>query len=186
MPSDDVDAMLAALKKAAAALRDTDIPFALAGGFATWARGGPASDHDVDLVILPEDAERALDALTRAGMRAEDPPEEWLVKAWDGDVLVDLIFEPTGLPITREVLDRAEELEVQAMRMPVLPLEDVLVTKLNALSEHALEYEGLLETSRALREQVDWGEVRQRTQGSPFARAFFTMADGLGIVPAGS
>ena len=27
-------------------------------------------------------------------MRAEDPPEEWLVKAWDGDTLVDLIFPP--------------------------------------------------------------------------------------------
>ena len=27
-----------------------------------------------------------------AGLRAEDPPEEWLVKAWDGDTLVDLIF----------------------------------------------------------------------------------------------
>jgi len=36
---------------------------------------------------------------TAAGMRVEDPPEEWHVKAWDDDVLVDLIFWPKGLPI---------------------------------------------------------------------------------------
>ena len=29
-------------------------------------------------------------------MRPEDPPEEWLVKAWDGDTLVDLIHHPEG------------------------------------------------------------------------------------------
>ena len=27
-------------------------------------------------------------------MTPERPPEEWLVKAWDGDMLVDLIFDP--------------------------------------------------------------------------------------------
>ena len=29
-------------------------------------------------------------------MRFEDPPEEWLVKVWDGDILVDLIHHPEG------------------------------------------------------------------------------------------
>jgi hypothetical protein len=54
-----------------------------------------------------------------------------------------------------------------------------------ALSEHALRYESLLRIARALREQVDWGAVRDRTAGSPFARAFFVLAEGLEILPAG-
>jgi hypothetical protein len=136
-------------------------------------------------MINPEDVERATAALTEAGMRAEDPPEEWLVKAWDGDVLVDLIFYPKGTEIDDEVIARGEVRSVLGMEMRIMALEDVLVTKLMALTEHSLRYESLLPIARALREQVDWESVRARTAGSPFARAFFVMLEGLGILPEG-
>jgi hypothetical protein len=172
-----------ALKRSAAALREAEIPFLLGGSLASWARGGPETDHDLDLMVKPEDAGRALDALVQAGMRAEDPPEEWLLKAHDGDVLIDVIFAPKGLPMTDDVIARGEEMAVLSMEMRVMALEDVLVTKLMALSEHALRYESLLRISRALREQVDWAAVRARTETSPFARAFFVLAEGLAILP---
>ena len=175
-----------ALKRSAAALRDAGVPFLLGGSLASWARGGPETRHDLDLMIKPEDSERALQALVDAGMEPEEPPEEWLVKAWDGDVLVDLIFGPKGLPMTDEVIARGEELAVLGMEMRVMALEDVLVTKLMALSEQALRYESLLRIARALREQVDWDEVRDRTATSPFARAFFVLAEGLDILPGGA
>jgi predicted nucleotidyltransferase len=171
-----------ALKKSAAALRAAGIPFLLGGSLASWARGGPETRHDLDLVIKPEDVESALDALKAAGLRPEDPPEEWLVKAWDGDVLVDLIFAPKGMAMTDEVIARGEVLSVLGMEMRVMALEDVLVTKLMALTEHSLRYESLLPIARALREKVDWDDVRARTRESPFARAFFVMLEGLGIV----
>jgi putative nucleotidyltransferase-like protein len=178
------DAIEHALKRAAAALREADVPFLLGGSLASWARGGPETRHDLDLMIKPEDAERALEALEAAGMKAERPPEEWLLKAWDGDVLVDLIFGPKGLPMTDEVIERGDDLSVLGMEMRVMALEDVLTTKLMALTEHSLRYEGLLQTARALREQVDWQAVRARTADSPFARAFFVLAEGLDILPA--
>src|SRR3954463_16764823 len=93
-----------ALKKSAAALRSADIPFLLGGSLASWARGGPETRHDLDLVIKPEDTERALQALVEAGLRADDPPEEWLVKAWDGNVLVDLIFYPKGTEVDDDLI----------------------------------------------------------------------------------
>ena len=172
----------ATLKKAASALRGAGVPFLLGGSLASWARGGPETRHDLDLMIKREDVEKALAALTDAGMRADDPPEEWLVKAWDGDVLVDLIFSPKGLPVDDEVIARGEELAVLSMTMRVMALEDVLITKLMALSEHHLRYEGLLAIARALREQIDWAHVRAATASSPFARAFFVLVEGLGIV----
>jgi hypothetical protein len=171
------------LKRAAAALRREDIPFLLGGSLASWARGGPETRHDLDLMIKPGDAERAVAALTEEGMRFEDPPEEWLVKAYDGDTLVDLIFAPKGMEMTDEVIARGEVLSVLGMEMRVMALEDVLVTKLMALSEHALRYESLLAIARALRERVDWQDVRTRTSASPFARAFFVMLEGLGVLP---
>jgi hypothetical protein len=179
----DFEAIEHALKRAAAALRDAGVPFLLGGSLASWARGGPQTRHDLDLMIKPEDAEKGLQALVDSGMRAEDPPEEWLVKAWDGDVLVDLIFCPKGLPMTDEVIARGEQMAVLGMEISVMALEDVLTTKLMALSEHALRYESLLQISRALREQVDWPAVRERTRSSPFARAFFVLAEGLEILP---
>jgi Uncharacterised nucleotidyltransferase len=177
------DAIEHALKRAAAALREADIPFLLGGSLASWARGGPETRHDLDLMIRPEDVQRALEVLEKAGMRTETPPEEWLVKAWDGDVLVDVIFAPSGLEMTDEVIARGEVLTVLSMDMRVMAIEDVLITKLMALTEHSLRYEGLLEIARALREQVDWNHVRARTSQSPFARAFFVLLDGLDILP---
>lgn len=171
-----------ALKRSAAALREANIPFLLGGSLASWARGGPETRHDLDLMIREEDVEAALEALERVGMRRDDPPEEWLVKAWDGDVLVDLIFHPKGMPITDEVIERGEEMAVLSMHMRVMALEDVLVTKLMAISEHHLRYESLLAMARALRERIDWPQVRRRSEESAFARAFFVLLDGLGIV----
>ena len=173
-----------ALKRAAAALREADVPFLLGGSLASWARGGPETRHDLDLMIKPEDVERSLEALTEAGMRPERPPEDWLVKAWDGDTLVDLIYCPKGLPMDDDVIARGEELSVLGMEIRVMALEDVMATKLMAITEHSLRYEGLLQIARALREQIDWAAVRARTEKSPFARAFFVLLEGLDILPS--
>jgi hypothetical protein len=171
------------LKKSAAALRRAEVPFLLGGSLASWARGGPETRHDLDLMIKPEDVERAVAALVESGMRHEEPPEEWLVKAWDGDTLIDLIFYPKGTPVDDALIERGEVMSVLGMEMRVMALEDVLVTKLMALSEHSLRYESLLAIARALREKVDWEDVRSRTVSSPFARAFFVMLEGLGVLP---
>ena len=112
-------------------------------------------------------------------MRPERPPEQWLLKAWDGEVLVDLIFEPVGIRITDEVLERGEELSVAGMKVRVMSLGDILVTKLMALDEHRADFTDLLQIARALREQIAWEELRERTSSSPFARAFFVLTDGL-------
>ena len=184
MPSDEApfSDIEATLKKSAAALRDANIPFLLGGSLASWARGGPETRHDLDLMLKEEDVERALDALEQVGMKREIPPEGWLVKAWDGDVLVDLIHHPTEMAITDDVIARGEVISVLSMEVPVMALEDVLVTKLRALSEHHLRYETLIRISRALREKIDWHDVRRRTEDYPFARAFFVMLEGLGII----
>jgi hypothetical protein len=184
MPSDEQQfaEIEHALKTAVASLREAGIPFLLGGSLASWARGGPETRHDLDIMIKPEDADRALQTLEDAGMRPERPPEEWLVKAWCGDTLVDLIYCPKGMPMDDEVIARGEELSVLGMQIRVMALEDVMATKLMALTEHSLRYEGLLQIARALREQIDWATVRARTHDSPFARAFFVLLEGLDII----
>ena len=94
--SDD-GALRETMKKVAATLKGSNVPFALSGGYASWARGGPEPTHDVDFVLLEGDVPHALQVLEGAGLRVVDPPEDWLVKVYDGECLVDLIFgRPTG------------------------------------------------------------------------------------------
>jgi len=171
------------LKRSIAALERQEIPYVLGGGLGCWARGGPPSSNDIDLMLKPEDAERAQEALAEAGMRPETPPEQWLRKAWDGDILIDLIYEPSGMTVDDEVIARGEKMSVEAMEIRVMDLDDILTTKLLALDEHSADYRDLILITRSLREQIDWEHLRERTATSPFARAFFALADGLEITP---
>jgi predicted nucleotidyltransferase len=179
--TESFEELLETLKLAAAALREANVRFVLGGGLAIWARGGPETEHDVDFFVKADDAERAVEALAHAGFSTEEPPEGWLYKAWRKGILVDVIYRPRGIRVDDDYLDRAEELEVHAVQMPVMQADDVLVAKLLAMREHQVDYDHVLEIARSVREQIDWNDVRARTNGSPYAKAFFTLVDELGL-----
>ncbi len=183
MPEPTFEELIQAMKDAVGVLQRAEIPFVLGGGLSAWARGGPRSEHDVDFLVRPDDVDTALSAFEAEGWETDRPPEGWLVKAWhQNGSLVDLIHNPASGPITDELIERAPLAEVMAVRVHVSTLEDVMVSKLAALTEQEPDFGALLEWTRALREQIDWNEVRARSEASPFARAFFTLVEGLGVV----
>ena len=182
-PSETFPELIDTMKKAAAALRADGVPFLLGGGLAAWARGGPPTDHDVDLLVREQDAEQALAALESAGMRPERPPEGWLFKAWDGDILVDLIFHPAGGRVDDDYFLRASSLEVSALPLQVASIDDVLVTKVLAMNEQNPDFRPVLEIARSLREQIDWTAVRELVGDAPFGAAFLTLVERLRILP---
>src|SRR5216110_2578337 len=106
----EFERLLATMKRAGGALNDAGVPFVLGGGLACWARGAPKTEHDVDFLIKPEDAERAQQTLAQTGLRTETPPEGWLLKAYDDGILIDLIFDPNDGPVDDRIFERAEEL----------------------------------------------------------------------------
>jgi hypothetical protein len=178
-------ALAEALKRAAAALREAEVPFMLCGSMACWVRGGPEPfTKDVDFCVKPGDADRALEALAGVGMTTDRPPEGWLYKAWDQDILIDLLFAPANVAVTDSVLDRGDELLVLSVPMRVAAIDDVMATKLLALNEHSIDYKQLLQIARTLREQIHWPLLHRRTRESPYAMAFFTLVEQLGIVAA--
>jgi hypothetical protein len=174
--------LLKAMTRAAAALRDADIPYLLAGSFAVWARGGPAHETDLDFAVKPGDVERAVDALEDSGMSERPTPEEWLRKVCDGDVQIDLIFSPAGLEIDDDALARGDDIEVNGMTFRVMAVDDVMTTKLFAFKEHYLDYESTLESARMLREQIDWDLLRVRCIDYAYAKPFFTLVEELGVI----
>src|SRR5207244_11332836 len=90
---------------------------------------------------------------------------------------------PTEGPVTTEMLDEADERNVMAMRVKVARFEDVLSSKLLALEEQEPDFGQVVELARSVREQIDWDEVRARTDSSPMAKAFFTLVEELGVAP---
>jgi hypothetical protein len=185
-PSEGFPELVETMKRAAGALREAGVPFVLGGGLAGWARGGPPSDHDVDFYLMEPDAERGLEALVEAGFRPERPPEGWLLKAWNGDVLVDLIFHPSGGPVDEGYFLRADELEVVSHPLLVASIEDVLTTKVLAMTEQEPHFGPVLALARALREQLDWDALAERVAAAPFGAAFLTLVERLEIAPPAS
>jgi hypothetical protein len=176
------EGLLITLKRVSAVLKQADLPFALAGGFAAYAHGGTSSDHDVDFLIRKEDVDRALTALVEAGFTAERPPEDWLVKVYDDGRLVDLIHRPVEKEVTDETLADTVVRPVGAIHLPVVSATALMVHKLLTFSQHYCDFARGLPLARSLREQIDWGRVRAETAHSPYAEAFLVLLERLDVV----
>jgi hypothetical protein len=170
------------LKRTAVALKQAGVPFALCGGYAAWVRGAPEPDHDADFLVPAADADRAAAALADAGLPVVEPAEDWLVKVVTENAFIDVLWRTCGAPVTNELIDRAEEMAVLSVHMPVLEATDIIVTKVMALTEHYCDLGRLLPVARAMREQVDWSDVRRRVADNDFAVVFLLLLERLGIV----
>ena len=171
-----------ALKLVAVSLKQRDVPFALAGGYALWARGAPEPLHDVDFVVAEIDSARAAEVLADEGLEVVQPPEDWLFKVYVDHAMVDVLFRLSGVPVEREVLAEVDQIEVESVQMPVLSTTVLMEHKLNAFEEHACDFAKALPVARAVREQVDWDQVRRETAENHFAVAFLVLLERLGII----
>jgi hypothetical protein len=175
------DELRDALKRAASALKTQGPEFALAGSYALWVHGGPEPVHDVDFVVADEDVETAAKTLAEAGFQIDRPPEDWLFKACTGGVVVDVLHRLNGVPVDASTIRGADEVEVLAITMRVLPPTHVVTEKLSSLHEHHCDFAALIPGVRAVREQVNWDHVRRETADNDFAAAFLFLTDRLGI-----
>ncbi|MVU80596.1 hypothetical protein GPX89_25515 [Nocardia sp. ET3-3] len=179
-----IDRLLDTVTRTLHVLRDNDIPCALTGDYAMYARGGPVTEvhSEVDVLVRPADLARGLSALAAAGLRPPLPiadPERTTL--YDHDIRVDLVSRPNYRPVTDELLDRADALLLGSTAAPVVTVADFLVDELIVADPHRLDFTRLLHIARELRAQIDWGRVRAETGASPYARAFLGLLDDLGV-----
>ncbi|MFF0363446.1 nucleotidyltransferase family protein [Streptomyces fungicidicus] len=183
LPRDRNQAILEAAKQVGAVLKRGGHLFALAGSVAVHAHGGSGNlQHDVDFCVRPEDAEPVAATLRDAGLTVYAPPEDWLLKATCFGQDVDLIFELAHRPVSAEMLRRARELPVESVRMPVLAPTDLLSGLVAAFSEHHCDFGAVLPIARALREKVDWEQVRRDCGDEPMPAAFFFLLERLNVI----
>jgi hypothetical protein len=180
--TDEQGRLREALKLVAVALKEAEVAFALAGGYALWARGAPEPHHDVDFVIAEEDRDRVSSLLVEHGLEVVDPPEDWLFKVFVEGAMVDLLFRLNGEPVVAEDLADVDEIEVESVLMPVLGATLLMTAKLNALDERACDLARILPAARAVREQVDWDEVASAVAANDFAVVTLELLARLGVI----
>jgi hypothetical protein len=182
---ESTDTLREALKRVAVALKDADVTFALAGGYAAWARGAPEAAHDVDFLVAPAEAGRAFEALQQRGFEVVQPAEDWLFKVVVDGETVDVLHRTAGSPCD-VVLEEATTIPVLSVEMPVLSATAVVTEKLLAMDEHYCDFGQVLPVARSLREQVEWPAVEQAVTDNAFAEAFLFLLDRLQVRPAGA
>lgn len=173
-----------ALKTVAVALKRSGVPFALMGGYAAWARGGPEPNHDVDFLIAEEDAAEAAKFLAEEGLNVVEPPEDWLFKVFTNGAMVDVIHRDADRTTGRDLVKRATVMQVLSVDMPVMQATELMVSKLSALDEHYCDLTMPLAVARALREQIDWQLVERGVADNDFAAAVLFLLRRLGIIQA--
>jgi predicted nucleotidyltransferase len=165
-PATDVDdeTFLGVLSDALAALEREAIPHLLIGGLASAALGRPRWTHDVDVLVTPPDARRALDALSAAGFQTEETNPHWIFKALRRGVVIDLLFRVTdGIYLDDEMVARGIRTEIGERSVTVAAPEDQIVIKAIAHDEasarHWHDALSLITTS-----ELDWNYLVRRAQ----------------------
>jgi hypothetical protein len=121
-----------AATRALEALKHAKVPHAVIGATALAVRGLPRMTRDLDVVVLLEDAYRALDALQAAGFRSltsidrsHEPEAMYVLESKESGIDVDLLVA-AGEPEST-VIAEASEAPVFGTRAPVASLEHLLL-----------------------------------------------------------
>jgi predicted nucleotidyltransferase len=152
------------LREAAAALEQNDVPYVLIGGLGSSVYGRPRNTEDVDVLVRPEDALRALEVLGAAGFDTEETNPHWIYKATLDGTTVDVMFKVSGdIYLDDEMQERAQRRELYGVDLWVAPPEDLLVIKAIAHDEpsfrHWHDALGILAGTRG---ELDWDYVVRR------------------------
>src|SRR6185312_6970747 len=100
------------------AMEEGRIRYAFIGGIASGGLGRPRSTRDIDLFVVPEEAELALRALARRGFKIEKTDPSWLYKGFKENILVDVIFKSKGeIYLDTEMYQRMISAEFHGRRL---------------------------------------------------------------------
>jgi predicted nucleotidyltransferase len=148
-------------------MEEGGIRYVFIGGIASGGLGRPRSTHDIDLFVVPEEAELALRALAKKGFRTEKTDPSWLYKGFKEQILVDVIFKSKGeIYLDQEMYQRMITAEFHGRRLRFVSPEDLVIIKAAAHSEltpsHWHDAIALLSYAN-----IDWEYLIKRARRAP-------------------
>jgi hypothetical protein len=147
-------------------LLEAGVPFAISGGFAFHHHTGIwRTTKDLDLVTPPDAVSRAFEVLVQEGFETYVQDPVWLAKARRGDYFVDLITGVGNATLTVEQswVDRALEDEVLGIRCKILPVEEMIASKLFVTRRERFDGADIAHLLRACSRSLDWERLRDLT-----------------------
>ncbi len=157
------DVFASVLRDAVSALESADVEYVLIGGVGSAALGRPRWTNDIDVLVAPVQADRALETLGRAGFETERTNEHWIFKATKNDIVVDVIFRTVGdIYLDAEMLARARRSDFLGVQARVAAPEDQIVIKAIANDEpSARHWNDALALLAAC--DIDWDYLLERS-----------------------
>jgi predicted nucleotidyltransferase len=155
-------------KEATEVLDNLHIEYVVFGGIAVWAYGRKRQTKDIDLLIDPAGANKALIALLKAGWTTTRTDESWLFQARKEGVLVDLIFQAKGdFVLTEEIFKRAVTLNIEGYKFRVISPEDLIMVKVYALKEiRPADWYDAISVLVAVKD-LDWNYIVRKASKNP-------------------
>src|SRR5437899_1625615 len=137
----DEPVFLAVLRDVIGVFDSEAIPFLVIGGVASAVWGRPRWTQDIDVLVRPVDAKRALETLDDAGFATQETDQHWLYKGVKDGVIVDILFQSSGgIYLDEEMLERCQTREIHEMKLPIAAPEDLIVMKAVAHEEATPRY----------------------------------------------
>jgi hypothetical protein len=160
-------------------LRSTGAPFLLGGGFALATFTGRWRDtKDIDFYIHPEDRDKVVQALTKAGFSDYYPKRaydrKWIYRSVRAGVIVDVIWAMANqrAQVDEEWFARATSVDVRGEPLQVLPMEEFLWCKLYIMQRDHCDWTDIFNLVYANGERIDWTHVIDRLEeDAPLLRA---------------
>lgn len=165
--SSTTDAFVGLLDEALSALRENGIHALVIGGVATAILAREPEEwrpSDLDLFLLPDQAERAAMLLSAHGFAAGEPQEGWLHSVERDGVAVRLNYrQPGDLYVDEDMIARAVEADFGGVPTPLISPEDLVVLKalLHGEDRPSEWWDALALLERP---ELDWGYLVDRAR----------------------
>jgi Uncharacterised nucleotidyltransferase len=151
--------------KAMQALDEAGVPFLVGGAFALWYYTHISRPtKDLDLVVLPSDRDRALEALAAAGYKTEVPYPHWLAKAHCEGEFIDIIYNSgNGCgPTDAEWFANAPISRLLGRKVRICPPEELLHGKAFVMERERYDGADVAHLLLSHGPRLDWPRLLRR------------------------
>lgn len=143
----------------------SDTSFLVGGAFAFGCYTGIVRDtKDIDVFVLPQDTEKVLDPLGRAGYQTEFTDRLWIAKAFHEDWVVDVIFSSgNGLnPVDRDWFAYACRGNLLDVKAWLVPPEEMIWSKAFVMTRDRYDGADVAHLLVRFAESLDWSRIISR------------------------
>lgn len=167
MPTRAQSQLTLQLRELDSAFREHQIGYAAIGGLAVNAHGFMRATRDIDLIVLVEDAQKVQAIALGLGYRTLDDGKE--IASYVRDLQRFDVMHAQR-PISRDLLGRAVEINVDGMKVPVIPVEGLIGLKVQAYNDNPKRLQDVMD-------MVELFRINQQTLNMDEVRSYFRLFD---------